>query len=116
MPDRSFKLQPQTVKRVNTPYRKIVTKIPVPESIEILERLRKYEPRSMSGQPLVVWDKAKDFQVYDKYGNMWLDWSSGVLVTSAGHGRKEIKKAIVNQVNHGLLHNYCFPRNLPQKA
>jgi len=66
----------------------------------------------MSGQPPVVWDRAEGIQVYDKYGNMWLDWSCGVLVTSAGHGRKEIKEAIVNQVNYGLLHNYCFPSEL----
>jgi 4-aminobutyrate aminotransferase-like enzyme len=47
--------------------------------------------------------------VYDKYGNMWLDWSSGVLVTNAGHGMPEIRKAIIDQVNSGLLHNYVFP-------
>jgi 4-aminobutyrate aminotransferase-like enzyme len=38
-----------------------------------------------------------------------LDWSSGVLVTNAGHNPKEIRDAIQAQVNSGLLHNYCFP-------
>ncbi|MCZ6635292.1 MAG: aspartate aminotransferase family protein, partial [bacterium] len=61
------------------------------------------------GQPPVVWDRAEGVQVYDKYGNMWLDWSSGVLVTNAGHGMPEVRQAIVDQVNSGLLHNYCFP-------
>ena len=28
----------------------------------------------------------------------------------AGHGRKEIINAIVDQAKHGLLHNYCFPK------
>ena len=112
MVGKTYDLTPKLVNKVDTAYRRIVTKIPVPDSMKILENLRKYEPTSMSGQPLVVWDKAKGFQVYDKYGNMWLDWSCGVLVTSAGHGRKEIKEAIVNQVNHGLLHNYCFPSEL----
>src|SRR5439155_2299696 len=38
-----------------------------------------------------------------------LDWSSGVLVTNAGHGIEPIRSAIIDQVNSGLLHNYCFP-------
>lgn len=104
-----YSMKPKKVKKIETPYRKIVTPIPVPESIPILEDLRSYEPRSMLGQPPIVWDRAEGFEVYDKYGNMWLDWSSGVLVASAGHGREEIKKAIMDIVNHGLLHNYCFP-------
>ncbi|MCD6318808.1 aspartate aminotransferase family protein, partial [Candidatus Aerophobetes bacterium] len=115
MNGKSHSITPEKVKKVSTPYRRIVTPIPVPESMPILEDLRKHEPRSMRGQPPIIWDRAEGFQVYDKYGNMWLDWSSGVLVTSAGHGRKEIKKAIVDMVNHGLLHNYCFPSEIRAK-
>jgi len=63
----------------------------------------------MQGQPPVVWDRAEGFQVHDRWGNTWLDWSSGVLVANAGHGRKEIVAAIVSQAQHGLLHSYCFP-------
>src|SRR5512135_126134 len=63
----------------------------------------------MRGQPPIVWDRADDVCVYDRYGNHWLDWSSGVLVTNAGHGAPEIKQAIIDQVRSGLLHNYCFP-------
>lgn len=107
--ERNYQLKPKEVKKIDAAYRRIVTKIPVPESLEVLNRLKKYEPRSMSGQPPVIWDRAEGFQVYDKYGNMWLDWSSGVLVASSGHSRKEIREAIINQVNHRLLHNYCFP-------
>ena len=90
-------------------YRRIVTEIPVPESMPILEKLRRYEPVSMSGQPPVVWDRAEGIQVYDRWGNMWLDWSSGVLVTNAGHSHPKIRQAILDQVDHGLVHNYCFP-------
>jgi 4-aminobutyrate aminotransferase/diaminobutyrate-pyruvate transaminase/4-aminobutyrate aminotransferase/(S)-3-amino-2-methylpropionate transaminase len=66
----------------------------------------------MSGQPLIVWDRAEGFNVYDKYGNKWLDFSSGVLVANSGHSNEAIKKAIIAQVEHGLLHNYCFPSEL----
>ncbi len=102
-------LTPREVPAVETKYRRIGTPIPVPESIPVLEKLRQYEPRSMSGQPLVVWDRAQDCQVYDRWGNCWLDWSSGVLVTNAGHNHPQIAKAMVDQINHGLVHNYCFP-------
>lgn len=112
MAGRQYSLTPKEVPTVETEYRRIVTKIPVPESLPILEELRTYEPVSMTGQPLVVWDRADGFQVYDKWGNMWLDFSSGVLVTSAGHGRKELIDAIVSQAQHGLLHNYCFPSEM----
>lgn len=66
----------------------------------------------MQGQPPVVWDHAEGFQVYDKWGNCWIDWSSGVLITNAGHGRQEIVDAIVKQANSKLLTNYCFPSEL----
>src|SRR5262249_35780282 len=106
---REFSIVPRNVPRVETRYRRIVTPIPAPESLPTLEALRKFEPVSMRGQPPIVWDRAEDIQVYDRWGNMWLDWSSGVLVTNAGHAAAEVKQAIIDQVNSGLLHNYCFP-------
>ena len=106
---KEFSIVPREVPRVDSKYRRIVTPLPAPESVPTLEVLRRVEPISMRGQPPVVWDRAEDVQVYDKYGNMWLDWSSGVLVTNAGHGALEVRQAILDQVNSGLLHNYCFP-------
>ncbi len=106
---RTFELVPHDVPRVETKYRRIVTKFPVPESIPMLEDLRRAEPVSMQGQPIVVWDHAEGFQVFDKWGNKWIDFSSGVLVANAGHGRREIIDAIVATAQRGLLTHYCFP-------
>ncbi len=97
---------------ISTRYRCINTPIPVPESIPILDRLHRHEPRSMGGQPQVIWDRAEGIHVYDRWGNKWLDWSSGVLVANAGHAHPKIKKAILDQVEHGLIHNYCFPSEI----
>ena len=47
--------------------------------------------------------------VYGAYGNMWLDFSSGVLVTSAGHGHRKIVDAITEVASKPLLTTYCFP-------
>lgn len=109
---RSFDIAAKDVERIETKNRRIVTAIPAPESLQTIKQLRKYEPISMSGQPLVVWDRAEGFNVYDKYGNKWIDFSSGVLVANSGHGNEWVRKAIVQIVEHGLLHNYCFPSEI----
>src|SRR5687767_5179686 len=108
----TWELVPREVPKVSTRFRTIVTPIPAPGSIPILENLRTYEPQSMSGQPPILWDKAEGFQVADRWGNRWLDWSSGVLVANAGHNHPAIRQAIIDQANAGLLHNYCFPSEI----
>jgi len=109
---RQYSLTPRRVPPVDTQYRRIVTEIPVPESIPILEKLYRYEPVAMQGQPPIVWDRAEGFQVADRWGNRWIDWSSGVLITNAGHGRQEIVDAVVRQAQSHLLTNYCFPSEI----
>lgn len=109
---REFSLTPKRVPRVETQFRRIVTELPAPQSVPILERLYKYEPVAMRGQPPIVWDHAEGFQVYDAYGNQWIDWSSGVLITNAGHGRREVVEAISKQAQSQLLTNYCFPSEI----
>ena len=103
-----YNLLPVEVPEVNTKYRRIKTKLPVPESLSIFQSLTESEPVSMMGQPPIIWDKAEGFQVYDKWGNKWLDWSSGVLITNAGHGRKEIIDALRALLDKQLLSTYVF--------
>ena len=106
---KEFSIVPRDVARVETKYRRIVTPLPHPDSVPTLEKLRTFEPISMRGQPPLVWERAEDIFVFDKHGNRWLDWSSGVLVTNAGHAAPEICQAIIDQVNSRLLHSYVFP-------
>jgi 4-aminobutyrate aminotransferase / (S)-3-amino-2-methylpropionate transaminase / 5-aminovalerate transaminase len=103
-----YDLEPVEVEKVRTDFRTIQTKLPVPESLSILEELKKSEPRSMMGQPPIIIDSADGFQVSDKWGNTWIDWSSGVLITNAGHGRKEIRKALKEAIDKPLLATYVF--------
>jgi 4-aminobutyrate aminotransferase / (S)-3-amino-2-methylpropionate transaminase / 5-aminovalerate transaminase len=104
----TYSMTPVAVKNVKTKYRRIVTKLPVPESLPIFRRLSKYEPRSMQGQPPILWDRADGCQVYDRWGNMWLDWSSCVVVANAGHGRAEIVRAVRKAADKPLLATYVF--------
>ena len=103
-----YDLTPVDVPRVETKYRSIRTKIPVPESIPLFEKLAASEPRSMAGQPPVVWHRAEGFTIYDKWGNRWIDWSSCVLVANAGHGRPEIRDALKRVIDQGLVASYVF--------
>ncbi len=109
---REFPLEPVAVPFVETIHRKIKTPIPVPESIELIAKMRHFEPRSMSGQPPVVWQRGEGFHILDPYGNRWLDFSSGVLVTASGHGHPKIKQAIVEMAEQGLYHAYGFPTEI----
>jgi len=105
---REFTLVPQAVARIETKYRRIVTKLPVPESLPLFEALHGCEPRAMRGQPPVVWHRAEGFLVGDAWGNQWIDWSSGVLIANAGHGRQEIADAIAQQAAAHLLTSFSF--------
>ncbi len=109
---REYSLTPRRVPLVETKLRRIVTEIPAPASLPVLAQLRQNEPIAMQGQPPIVWDRAENFQVFDASGNCWIDWSSGVLITNAGHGRQEIVDAIVHQAQSKLLTNYCFPSEI----
>jgi len=103
-----YDLTPVDVPQVDTRYRTIKTKLPVPESIPIFEALAESEPVSMMGQPPIIWDRAEGVQVYDAWGNKWLDWSSCVLISNAGHGRKEMRDALLETIKQGLLATYVF--------
>ncbi len=108
MSEAKYDLNPVEVPPVKTKYRRIRTKLPVPESLPVFQALQGSEPQSMMGQPPVVWDRAEGFQVMDRWGNVWIDWSSGVLITNAGHGRKEIRKALEAALKKPLLSTYVF--------
>jgi 4-aminobutyrate aminotransferase / (S)-3-amino-2-methylpropionate transaminase / 5-aminovalerate transaminase len=103
-----FARTPVKVPPVKTDFRCIKTAIPVPQSIAILERLYKFESRSMHGQMPIVWDRAKDFQVFDKWGNCWIDFTSTIFVANAGHANDAISAALRDTLDQDLLHTYTY--------
>jgi 4-aminobutyrate aminotransferase-like enzyme len=114
MPE-AFDASPKAVPRVRTRFRRIVTPIPAPRSLPVLRALLAHEPAFMAGQPPIVWERAEGVQVFDAWGNVWLDWSSGVVTANAGHGARAVRKAIAAQAKAGLLHTFGFP-NAPRAA
>ena len=67
----------------------------------------KYEPNSICEMP-VKWHKAKDFSVYDDKGNKWIDMTSGIFVTNAGHSNPKINQAIKDQIDADLTFGYQY--------
>ena len=106
---KEFPLTPTRVPPVKTKHRTIRGPLPTRETIAQIKALRAAEPISMRGQAPLVWDRARGVNVFDAYGNRWLDFSSGVLITNAGHGHPKIVAAIRRQAAKPLLTTYCFP-------
>jgi len=94
---------------IKTKYRKIVSDIPHPDSLDLINRLGDLEPDSMHGFMPVIWDKAVGFQVSDPYGNTWIDFTSAVVLTNSGHANPRIGKALRRQLSSKMWHNYCNP-------
>ena len=112
---KGYDMVPKEVPLVKTKHREICTQIPVPESMGLLKRLYNVESFSLHWQYPIFWDRAEGFNVYDKFGNKWLDMSSGIAVANAGHSRKEVIEEIIKQANHGLLYNFTFPSEIRMK-
>ena len=107
-----YTLTPVDVPKVETEHRRIVTQLPVPESIPIFDKLNSFEPVSMQGQPPIVIHRADSFYVYDKWGNKWIDWSSGVLISNVGNSHPRIREALRQTIDRPLLSTYVFPHEM----
>jgi len=88
-------------------FRSIKTKIPGPETASIIEIMDKYESQSMNSA-LPVWDHAHGFNVYDKSGNCWLDFTSGILFANVGHSNEAVMEAVKNMLDKQLIHSHCY--------
>jgi len=103
-----FSRVPARVPRIETRFRRIATDLPVPESLPVFADLDRYECRSMHGQYPIVWDRARDFQVWDRFGNCWIDFTSTIFVTNSGHANPLVTAALREMLDHGLLHSYTY--------
>jgi len=109
-PSRTFQSENGRVPK--SKWRRIVTPIPVPQSIPIIEKLRAAEARSMSAMPPILWQEAEGFLVRDPYGNQWIDLSSGIVVANVGHAHPRIVEAIRQAIDRKLLFSYAFPTEI----
>ena len=104
----AFANEPVAVAPVETQYRRIATPLPVPESLPILRDVQRHESQSMHGQMPIVWARAKDFQVWDHWGNCWIDFTSTIFVANAGHSNERVARAVTNAISSEMVHSYNY--------
>ena len=107
-----FSREPVEVPQVKTQFRCIQTALPVPESLDVFEQLERLESRSMHGQMPIIWDRAKNFQIFDKWGNCWIDFTSTIFVANAGHANDAISESLKKMLDKELLHTYTYASDI----
>lgn len=105
----SFVMNPEPTSIIDTPYRRIRTQLPVPESLPLLQRANRVYPLANCYQPPVVWDRADGGTVSDRWGNRWIDFTSTAVMTNTGHGHPRIREAVQQHVaSDGLMAQFSF--------
>jgi 4-aminobutyrate aminotransferase-like enzyme len=90
-------------------------KVPGPKSAKLLDEWHRYEADVTGYQAPVVWERGEGCIVTDVDGNTFIDWTSGVLVTSVGHCHPRMVQAVRESVGK-LINNYECPTESRVKA
>lgn len=84
---------------------KLQTEVPGPRSRELMAKWHTFEADVTGTQAEIVWDRAEGCLVTDADGNVFIDWTSGVLVTNVGHCHPHLV-AKAREATGRLLNNY----------
>ena len=103
-----FSRNPKKVVPVSTKHRLIKTEIPCSGTKEVLDSLDKYESRSMHGQIPILWDSAKDFNIFDIKGNKFIDFTSAIFFSNVGHSNVRVTAAMQDMLNKPILGCYAY--------
>ena len=93
---------------------KIVTTPPGPKAKAFIERDHAVTSPSLTRAAPLVGAKADGVWVEDVDGNVFLDFSSGIAVTNAGHRHPKVVEAIKKQTDKLIFINSCDFYTLPQ--
>ena len=104
-----YDLESKEIEKIETSHRKIVTSMPPPKVIEVIKELREVESDSMHDQLPLLWDSAKDYQIFDGCGNTYIDLTSTIFVANIGHSHPKVVKAIEESCKKPLINNYYYP-------
>ena len=108
----AFVTEPEETLPVRTEHRRILTSLPAPETLECLRECVRLFPEVTCYPPPIVWDRADGYQVFDRAGNCWIDFSSTAVMTNTGHGHPAIRETLKQHVSGELLAQFCFPSEL----
>lgn len=87
----------------------VKTSIPGPKSAELLKTWRENEFPTGFQAPIAV-DEASGAIIKDADGNVFIDWTSGVLVTNIGHCHPTLVKAVQEASSKMMnVYEWCNP-------
>src|SRR5438445_10304642 len=81
----------------------VLTDLPGPRALELLERDHRYTSPSYTRAYPLVCARGSGAVIEDVDGNLFLDFTAGIAVTSTGHCPPQVVSAIQDQA-HKLLH------------
>ncbi len=81
--------------------------VPGPESRRLMAVAAAQEGPAVARQSTIVWRRADGVHVEDVDGNVFLDFTSAVLLANVGHRHPRVVAAIHDQADE-LLHSYNF--------
>ena len=76
---------------------KIITELPGPKCISIIEKRNRAVPSAIACSAPYVIDKCEGAMVQDLDGNIFMDWVAGIGVLNIGHSNKEVIKVVQEQ-------------------
>ena len=103
-----FSREPKKVPIISTKNRIIKTSIPCEGTKEILESLDTFESRSMHGQIPIVWESAKDFNIFDLKGNKFIDFTSAIFFSNVGHSNPRVLEAMREMLEKPIMGCYAY--------
>ena len=74
-----------------------------------------YESTNIRSQLSISWAKAKDFYVFDKKGNKWIDLTSGIFAMNCGHSNTFVNDAIKKQLDADLSFAFLYHTEIRAK-
>jgi 4-aminobutyrate aminotransferase / (S)-3-amino-2-methylpropionate transaminase / 5-aminovalerate transaminase len=100
--------------KIKTKYRQIRFDFNL-EKNPLYSSINKIEPIAVRNSIPLTWHKAINFSVIDNLNNKWIDLTSGIFVTNAGHANSFIKNAIKKQLDSNLIFSYNYPTKIKEK-
>ncbi len=107
--EHKFERMPIADYQIETTHRRIIKGTPLGGKQIILDILDEVESRSMHGQVPLVWSHAYDYNVFDSFGNKWIDFTSTIFVTNIGHSNEHLLSRLKEQIDSGLIASYAYP-------
>jgi 4-aminobutyrate aminotransferase / (S)-3-amino-2-methylpropionate transaminase / 5-aminovalerate transaminase len=93
----------------------VKTPLPGPKSKEILQRWHGVEANTTGFQAPIAVDHGIGARIIDVDGNVFIDWTSGVLVTNVGHCHPKLISK-VQEASTKILNCYEYPTEYRVKA